>query len=357
MAVGETPGPLGTRLDRYFEDITADELPANAPADETSDDKNARRGCNMKRNKRRRRLRESLPIQNLTEALDQVESQVHTTPEQCLMSITTIARQGQGMRVGELIAKLMEDAYFMRVHNRVTQVPPLRTREADHEATSRSPADNGRNRTQGELPQNPNLTRASTGGPSQGGNSVDGAGGSRAVAAHGDAAGEAAAAGAPPIGLEGEPVAEVIAEAEATQIAPSLVSHAAATMPAAESKKFDATSRPRQAKMTASPSSLLDFAICFSHTNSSLWESPSMMRSKIQCSGSDATPSPSKTLVATTTRGASTSLCLDQAPLTWLESLEKYSIDKWNQLKEQFTNNFAGAMGRSGTRMDLAMVK
>jgi hypothetical protein len=48
---------------------------------------------------------------------------------------------------------------------------------------------------------------------------------------------------------------------------------------------------------------------------------------------------------------------LDQAPLTWLESLEKYLIDKWDQLKEQFTSNFAGAMGRSGTRMDLAMVK
>jgi hypothetical protein len=49
--------------------------------------------------------------------------------------------------------------------------------------------------------------------------------------------------------------------------------------------------------------------------------------------------------------------CLDQAPLTWLESLEKYSINKWDQLKDQFTSNFAGAMGRSGTRMDLAMVK
>jgi hypothetical protein len=49
--------------------------------------------------------------------------------------------------------------------------------------------------------------------------------------------------------------------------------------------------------------------------------------------------------------------CLDQAPITWLESLEKYSIDKWDQLKEQFTSNFAGAMGRSGTCMDLAMVK
>jgi hypothetical protein len=49
--------------------------------------------------------------------------------------------------------------------------------------------------------------------------------------------------------------------------------------------------------------------------------------------------------------------CLNQAPLTWLKSLEKYSINKWGQLKEQFTSNFAGAMGRSGTRMDLEMVK
>jgi hypothetical protein len=48
---------------------------------------------------------------------------------------------------------------------------------------------------------------------------------------------------------------------------------------------------------------------------------------------------------------------LDQAPLTWLESLDKHSIDKWDQLKEQFTSNFAGTMGRSGTHMDLAMVK
>jgi hypothetical protein len=56
------------------------------------------------------------------------------------------------MRAGEVIAKLAEDDYFMRVDNRVTQVPPLRTREADHEATSRNPADNGRNRTREELP-------------------------------------------------------------------------------------------------------------------------------------------------------------------------------------------------------------
>jgi hypothetical protein len=152
MNTNETSGPSGTQPDRFLEDISVDELSSNAPADETNADKNARRERNRKRNEQRRRLCESLPIRNLTEALNQVESRVHTTPEQCLMSITMIARQAQGMRAGEVIAKLAEDAYFMRVDNRVTQVPPLRTREADHEATNRSPADNGRNRTRGELP-------------------------------------------------------------------------------------------------------------------------------------------------------------------------------------------------------------
>jgi hypothetical protein len=236
MAVSETPGPSGTQPDRYFEYISADELSANALADETNDDKNARRERNRKRDERRRRLRESLPIWNLTEALDQVESRVHTTPEQCLMYITTIACQAQGMRAGEVIAKLTEDAYFTRVDNRVTQVPPLRTREPDnHEATIRSPADNGRNCTRGELPQNPNRTRASSSGPSQGGKTV--------LAAPAVVtvllimvmlAAEAAAAGAPHTGLEGEPVAEATAEAEATQTTTSLVPHAAATTLAAE---------------------------------------------------------------------------------------------------------------------------
>jgi hypothetical protein len=93
MAAGETPGPSGIRPDRYLEDISADELSANAPADEIDENKTARRERNRKRNERRRRLRETLPIRNLAEALDRVENWVHTTPEQCLMSITMIARQ------------------------------------------------------------------------------------------------------------------------------------------------------------------------------------------------------------------------------------------------------------------------
>jgi hypothetical protein len=83
---------------------------------------------------------------------------------------------------------------------------------------------------------------------------------------------EAAAAGAPHTGLEGELVAEAITEAEATQTATSPVSHVAATTPAIELKKFNTRNLPRQVRTTASPPSLLDFAICSSQRNSSLWE-------------------------------------------------------------------------------------
>jgi hypothetical protein len=166
---------------------------------------------------------------------------------------------------------------------------------------------------------------------------------------------EAAVAGAPHTRLEGEPVAGAIAAAEATQTATSPVSRAAATMPVAESRKFGATNP--QARTTASPPSLHGFAIYFSR--------------EIQTTGItkyDAKQDPVQwlrcyVLSIKNTGGNNDTKCLyfpfylDQSPLTWLESLEKYSVDKWDQLKDQFTSNFAGSMGRSGTRMDLAMVK
>jgi hypothetical protein len=51
MAAGDMPGPSGTAGDRYLEDISADELSANAPADETDANRDARRERNRKRNK------------------------------------------------------------------------------------------------------------------------------------------------------------------------------------------------------------------------------------------------------------------------------------------------------------------
>jgi hypothetical protein len=56
------------------------------------------------------------------------------------MYITMIERQAQGYRADEIIAKLTEHVYFMRVNNRVNPA-------GNHEATSRSrtPVDGGRN--------------------------------------------------------------------------------------------------------------------------------------------------------------------------------------------------------------------
>jgi hypothetical protein len=106
----------------------------------------------------------------------------------------------------------------VRVDNRVTQVPPpVRTHEPrHHEPTGRSPADGGRNRTRGEQPPNPNCSRASAAGPSQGDNSQGSTGGSRGSASAALVAAGAAAAGAHHMALAEELVAAVIAGAEAT---------------------------------------------------------------------------------------------------------------------------------------------
>jgi hypothetical protein len=196
----------------------------------------------------------------------------------------------------------------MRVDNRVTQAPPPRTSEhGNHEASSRSPAIMDATALEDNSPKTPtaqghqleDLLRVVT-----------------ALAAPAVVAvllimvmlvAEAAAMRAPHTGLEEELVAEAIAEAVATQIATSPAPHTATTMPATELKKYDATSPPRQATTTASPPSPLDFAIYSSQRNSNLLGSPSTTQSKTQSNGSDATLSPSKTLVATMTQSVSTS--------------------------------------------------
>jgi hypothetical protein len=219
MAAGETLGPSGTQPDCYLDDISEDDLSANAPAGETNDDKNARCECNRKRNERRRRLCEALPIRNLSETLDQVANRVHTTPEQCLISITMIAHQAQGICVGEVITKLAENAYFMRVDNRVAQVPPFRTRESrHHEATSRSPADGGRNRYRGKQPQHPNRSKHQLEGLLRAATVRAAPAEATAAPAVATVAAEVAATGAPHTVRAGELVAAAIADSHVTGV-------------------------------------------------------------------------------------------------------------------------------------------
>jgi hypothetical protein len=273
------------------------------------------------------------------------------------MSITTIARQAQGMRPGEVIAKLAEDAYFMRVDNRVTQLLPVRNCQQDNKATSRS-ADIGRNRTRGELPANPNCTRASAGGPSHGGNSAGGADGNREIIPHrdpgsggsdGGSSNHGAGRGAGGGGDHGGR------------------GHANSHASGASCGGFDARQKIEELRRKkSSTGGDNDGFPAFSARLRNL-----LLPEKFKPLGItkyDAKQDPVQwlrcyALSIKNAGGNNDTMCLyfpfylDQAPLTWMESLEKYSIDKWDQLKEQFTSNFAGAMGRLGTRMDLAMVK
>jgi hypothetical protein len=129
------------------------------------------------------------------------------------MSITAIAHQAQGIRAGEVIAKLAEDAYFMRFDNRDTQPPPPGTATTTAETPTMRP------------------TRG--------------------------------------------PVAEVVAAVETTRTATPPEPHRVATTPARRLKNCGGRSPPQQATTTASPPSLLGFATYSSRTSSNLWESPS----------------------------------------------------------------------------------
>jgi hypothetical protein len=162
------------------------------------------------------------------------------------VSITTIARQTQGIRAGEVIAKIAEDAYFMRVDNRVTQVPPselvntrtMKPQVAVQQVMDATVLEDNFHRTPTVLGHKlEDLLRVVTVPTAP-----------VVVAAlliMVTLVAEAAAAGAPHTGLVGEPAEEAIAEAKATQTTTSLVPHAAATMPTVELKKYDARSSPR----------------------------------------------------------------------------------------------------------------
>jgi hypothetical protein len=256
------------------------------------------------------------------------------------------------MRAGEVIAKLAEDAYFMRVDSRVAQPPPAR-----NEATSRS-ADLGRNRTRAELPANPNRTRATAGGPSQGGNSAAAAGGDREIIPHRDPGGGGSDGGSSNHGANRRAGGGGDRGGRG---------HANSHVSRASQGGFDARQKIEELwrKKSATVGDNDGFPAFSPRLRNLLL--PENFK-PLRITKYDAKQDPIQWLrcYALSIKNAGGNndtkclyfpFCLDQAPLTWLESLEKYLIDKWDQLKDQFTSNFAGAMGRSGTRMDLAMVK
>jgi hypothetical protein len=256
------------------------------------------------------------------------------------------------MRTGQVIAKLAEDAYFLRVNNRVTQAPSSGTASTTTKPqvtvwTSVA--------TVAELPANSNPTWETAGGPSHGGDSADG---DREIIPHRDSGGGGSDGGSSNHGADrragdgGDRGGR---------------GHADSHVSGASRGGFDACQKIEELRCKkASTTGDNDGFPAFSVRLRNL-----LLPEKFKPLGItkyDAKQDPVQWLrcyaLSIDNAGGSNDMkclyfpfCLDQAPLTWLESLEKYSIDKWHQLKEQFSSNFMGPMGRSGTRMDLAMVK
>jgi hypothetical protein len=220
------------------------------------------------------------------------------------MSITAITRQAQGIRAGEVIAELAEDAYFMRVDNRVTQPPPsgiaitkLQVAALTSAATVLEPSCQLSPTVLARTPADPHrvataIVRSSLTSPP--------------AAAAVTLAAAATMEEAPTTGPTGGPAAGAVAVVETTRTATPPEPHRAAMTPARRLKSCGRRSPPPQATTTASPPSHLDFATCSSPISSNLWGSPSTTRSRTPSSGSGATLSPSRTPAATTTTSAST---------------------------------------------------
>jgi hypothetical protein len=248
------------------------------------------------------------------------------------MSITAIARQAQGIRAGEVIAKLAEDPYFMRVDNRVTQPLPsgtattkLQVAALTSATTVLEPSYRLILTTLVQTPADPLKVATAL----------------QLLAAimrsslTATLAAAAAMAEAPTMGPTGGPVAEAVAAVETTRTATPPEPHRVAMTPARRSRSYGTRRLLRRATTTASSPSLRDFVTSSSQRNSSPWESLSTTQSMIPSSATLRCYALSIENAGgnNDTKCLYFPFCLDQAPLTWLESLDKHSIDKWDQLK------------------------
>jgi hypothetical protein len=144
----------------------------------------------------------------------------------------------------------------------------------------------------------------------------------------------AAAAGAHHTTLAEELVAAVIAEAEATRTTTSSATHVAAVMPATELKRFVAKKASEANDSDGFPSfsaRLRDLLLPekFKLIRITKYDAKQDLVQWLRCYA-----------LSIENTGGNNDMkclffpfCLDQDPLTWLESLDKNSIDEWDQLR------------------------
>jgi hypothetical protein len=131
---------------------------------------------------------------------------------------------------------------------------------------------------------------------------------------------EAVTVGAPTTGLAGEPGSEATAAAEATRTAMPLVLHVAASTVTKKSKNNDGFSAfSARLRNLLLPEKFKPLGITKYDANQDPVQWLRCYALSIESAGGN-----------NDTKCLYFPFCLDQAPLTWLESLEKYSMDKWD---------------------------
>jgi hypothetical protein len=158
------------------------------------------------------------------------------------MSITAIARQAQGIRAGEVIGKLAEDAYFMRVNNRVTQPPLPGTATTKLQVTARTSTVTV---LEPSCRLSPTVLVQMLADPHKLAITLQLLPAIVKSSPTATLAAEAATAEAPNMAPTGGPVAEAIAAAEATRTATPPEPHRAATTPARRLKNCGGRSPPQ----------------------------------------------------------------------------------------------------------------
>jgi hypothetical protein len=157
------------------------------------------------------------------------------------MCITTIARQAQAMRAGQVIAKLAEDAYFMRVDNRVAQPPPPGTVTTKPQVAART---SGVTVLELSCQPRPTVLVQQPADPLKLATALQLLAAITRSSLTATLAAEAATTEAPTMGPTGGPVAEAIAAAVATRTTTPPKPHRAASTPARRLKNCGGRSPP-----------------------------------------------------------------------------------------------------------------
>jgi hypothetical protein len=265
MAAGDTLRPSGTAQDKYLEDISADELSADAPADETAANRDARRERNRKRNERRRRLRDNLPIRNLAEALGRSRAE-YTLP----LSNASCRSQRSHARLKEYASEKSSPSSLKTLSScgsttGSTSLLPLGTATTKLQvvtltsvATVLEPSSQLSPTIRAQTPADPHSVATATARSSLT---------APMAAAAVTLTAAAVTTEAPTTEPTGGPAAAVVAAVETTRTATPPEPHRAATTPAKRLRSCGGRSQPLQATTTASPPSHLDFATCSSPTS------------------------------------------------------------------------------------------